>query len=104
VLLNSGFRALALGAAILTLTGFLASSVRQRARTSATLRARLIVGSVIGAAVGAALAFWLPRQIPETPGSPASLVGVLVSWIVGGGLLFLTLAALIGAVLGKRET
>jgi MFS family permease len=74
---------------------------RDRARAAPAIRARLLVASAIGVTVGLVAALWLPRRIPETPGSPASLVGVLVLWSVGGGLALLSAAALLGAIVAR---
>ena len=80
---------------------FVALNTRKLAGQSPRARTRLIGGGLMGAIAGALLAFWLPHRIPETNGSPASLVAVLVLWIVGGGLLFLGVASLVGALLAR---
>jgi len=46
------------------------------------------------------LALWLPRRVPETNGSPASLVAIALLWVLGESLVFATLA-LLGAVFAK---
>ena len=55
--------------------------------------------SLAGAASGALIAFALPaRIVPDTPGSPAALVGYTLFWIVGGGLLLLSLPVFIATL------
>ena len=76
-------------------------AARHRARQSKHARRRFFVGSGVGLVAGATLAFWLPHQMPDTTGSPASLVAVVLLWIIGGGILFLSGAAFVGAVLGR---
>ncbi len=80
---------------------FIFRNVRDEARESPRERVRLIVGACLGLAVGALLAFWAPRRVPETPGSPGTIVAVVVLWVVGGGLMFVSLPALIGALSGR---
>lgn len=75
---------------------------RERARQSPRLRTRLIVSGMVAAVVGAIMAFALPHRVPETSGSPASLVLILLLWIIGGGLLFLGVASLLGAATAGR--
>lgn len=79
------------------------SATRAQARESSSLRGWLIVGTSLGMLAGAVLALWLPRRVPETSGSPASLVAIVLLWIVGGGLLFVSSAGLLGALMGRRE-
>lgn len=76
-------------------------ATRHRARQSKHARRRFITASAVGLAAGAALAFWLPHQMPDTSGSAVSLVAVVLLWIIGGGILFLSGAAFVGAVLGR---
>jgi hypothetical protein len=76
-------------------------AARHRARQSKHARRRLLVASGLGLVAGATLAFWLPHQMPDTSGSPASLVAVVLFWIIGGAILFLSGAAFAGAVLGR---
>jgi len=73
----------------------------RRARHSPARRRVLIAVNAAALALGLVLALWLPMKIPETSGSPASLVAMLVLWIVGGSLAFLGLAALLGAVFAR---
>ena len=51
--------------------------------------------------MGGVFAFVLPPHVPETPGSPATLVGVALLWVIGGCLMFTGLMALLGAVVAR---
>ncbi len=77
---------------------------RARAAFSSAARLRIITLSTVGLALGLGLALWLPPRIPETNGSPASLVAVALLWVIGGSLAFLTLPALLGALFAKPDT
>jgi hypothetical protein len=77
---------------------------RARAALSSAARLRIIALSAVGLALGLGLALWLPPRIPETNGSPASLVAVALLWVVGGSLGFLTLTALLAAFFAKPDT
>ena len=87
------------------ITALIAVPVFLRARASArrSARARNRSLAVSGAAVviGLALSLWLPRLVPETPGSPGTLVAVVLLWIVGGGLALLGGASFIGALVAR---
>ena len=78
-------------------------AARHRARQSKHARRRFLVASGAGLVAGATLTFWLPHQVPDTSGSAASLVAVVLFWIIGGGILFLSGAAFVGAVLGRPD-
>ena len=77
---------------------------RRRARQSPAARRRLVVGSVLGVALGLACIIWLPRQLPETPGSPGTLVGVALLWIMGSLFVGFGMPVLLGALLAKPES
>jgi hypothetical protein len=72
--------------------------VRDRVRRLPHLRTRIAVSAGALVATGVVLALWLSTRIPETPGSPASLVGVVLLWLVGGLLVMIGLPALVGAL------
>jgi hypothetical protein len=74
---------------------------RARAEQSAAMRTRLITISVLGLAIGIGMTFWLPRRVPETDGSPASLVAIALFWVIGGSIVFATIPALLGAFFAK---
>jgi hypothetical protein len=73
----------------------------RKARRSPARRRVLIAGNAVALAAGLVLALWVPMRIPETSGSPASLVAIALLWLVGGCLAFLGLAALLGAVFAR---
>ena len=74
---------------------------RRKARESPQARKRLLFSSMAGLAVGLVFVFWLPRQLPETPGSPGTLVGVALFWVIGSCFIFFGLPALLGAILAR---
>jgi hypothetical protein len=92
---------LALG---LIVCGAIFTGARRLAMVSRRARTRTIVLSFIGIAAGAWVAFILPRRVPDTPGSPAMLVGVLALWFLGGSLLVLAVPSMAGAVMAKPPT
>ena len=74
---------------------------RARAEQSRAMRTRLLTISAVGLTLGIGLTFWLPRRVPETNGSPASLVAIALLWVIGGSIVFATLPALLGAFFAK---
>jgi hypothetical protein len=90
--------AVVLGAAVLY---WVYAKTQQRAAQSARGRRWLILRTSTGALAGLAIGVVLPQFVGETPGSPASLVVLLVLWVVGGVLLSLSAAALAGAYFAK---
>ena len=79
-------------------------SARDRARQSAATRGRLILGGAAGVAAGLVAALWLPHLVPQTQGSPATIVAIVLLWTLGGGFAFLSLALLVGALAGRRRS
>jgi uncharacterized membrane protein YedE/YeeE len=77
----------------------LAQAARSQLEDHPERRAWFAVGGVVACAAGAWLAFWLPHRVPETSGSPASLVLILVLWLMGGALIALGVGMLGGTVL-----
>lgn len=65
------------------------------------LLALTAIGIALGLAIGLGLALFLPRRVPETNGSPASLVAIALLWVIGGSIVFATLPALLGALFAK---
>jgi drug/metabolite transporter (DMT)-like permease len=74
---------------------------RESARESAAARRRAIVGALIMMLTGAVMAFWLTRYVPETPGSPGTLVFLTLLWLLGGCMLFLGAIALAGGIVAR---
>jgi hypothetical protein len=79
------------------------AQARARAKRSPAARWRVLAGAAVGLAAGGILAFWVPRYVPQTQGSPAFIVVALLLWILGGGLCFLSAAALLGGLVGRAD-
>ena len=90
-------RALLLLALLLLVCGGIFTGARRAATASRRARTRVIIASALGIVAGLWVAFVLPRRLPDTPGSPAMLVGVLALWFIGGGALVVAVPSLIGA-------
>ncbi|HXX84703.1 MAG TPA: hypothetical protein VEN29_12065 [Casimicrobiaceae bacterium] len=71
------------------------------ARRSQTMRQLVLAGNFVATVLGLVVGLWLPSRIPETSGSPASLVAVVLLWLVGGGLALLGATAFLGAFLAS---
>ena len=99
----SGLKAVAAVAALLLVPLVMALAVRARVRRRPELRGRIIASSVFVILLAAVVGIWLPTQVPDTPGSPAMLVGIVVLWILGGVLFIAGLASLLGAVFAGRS-
>ena len=93
------FILLTLTAIVIAVPLFLRS--RTRAEQSTAMRTRLITISALALALGIGMTFWLPRRVPETNGSPASLVAIALLWVIGGSIVFASLPALLGALFAK---
>jgi len=84
--------------AIAALVGYpIYARMRSRVRSGASRRPVAMAGASVALAAGLALALVVPRHVPETPGSPATLVAIAFLWILGGSLAFAGLAAFLGA-------
>lgn len=60
-----------------------------------------LIRACIALGLGLVIALWLPGRVPETPGSPATIVALLVLWIIGGGLAFVGVTTILGALLAR---
>jgi uncharacterized membrane protein YozB (DUF420 family) len=86
--------------ALLAICAGIFLAVRARLRRAPHLRARLIVLAGAFVLLGAFLGLYLPTKVPDTAGSPASMVAVIVLWLSGAVLALIGLPALAAAVLG----
>lgn len=74
----------------------------QHGRPAVASRPRASLGKGVAMLfVGAVLALLLPGFVPDTPGSPATLVMLLMLWILGGALALLGLAVALVALLRR---
>jgi predicted outer membrane lipoprotein len=70
------------------------------ARRSPTARAWLLGGNLAAVSAGLVAALWLPHRVPDT-GSAATMVAVVLLWIIGGGLALLGAASFLGAITAR---
>jgi hypothetical protein len=101
-LLSSSAGSIVALAGLAWITWNMFDTARRRAGESPRVRRVLIAGGLLQICGGIVVAFWLPHRVPDTPGSPAALVGMLVFWIVGGLLLYTGVISLVGATLARR--
>jgi len=97
-------RLLLLLALLLLICWGIFTAARRLATLSRRARTRTIILSAIGVVAGLWIAFGLPRRVPDTPGSPAMMVGILALWFLGGSILVLAVPSLVGAVVAKPPT
>jgi len=84
--------------AVAALVGYpIYARMRSRVRAGSTRRPVALAGAALAFAAGLALALVVPRHVPETPGSPGTLVAIALLWVLGGSLAFVGLAAFLGA-------
>jgi len=77
------------------------ASAAALARRSQTMRQLVLAGNFVAMVIGLVVGLWLPSRISETSGSPASVVAVVLLWIVGGSLALLGATAFLGAFLAR---
>ena len=75
--------------------------IRDRASRSPAVKNRMLIRGCLFLALGLVIALWLPKRVPETQGSPATLVALLVLWVFGGGLAYVGVVAILGALLAR---
>jgi len=76
-------------------------SARDTARKGAAARSALIRRALVGLATGGVVAVGSWYVLPTNPESPAMLITYFTSWIIGGGLIFFSLMAYLGALTGR---
>ena len=79
----------------------MARTVRDRVRRSPGLRRHLLTRAAIALILGPIIGLWLPGRVPETPGSPGTMVAMLVLWIIGGGLVLVGVTTMLGLLLAR---
>ncbi len=92
----------AAAAIVLATLWMIVAETRRRLRRRPARRPGLLASAIAALVAGAIVAFWLPPRIPETPGSPATMVGMLLAWLMGGGLLLIGLGTLLGILTTRR--
>lgn len=86
--------------AMLVAIGYAAT---RRARQSAGGRNRALALGITQIVVGLLFAFAVPPFVPDTQGSPASLVLIVILWLVGATLVLGGLPFLVAGVLAWRR-
>ena len=76
-------------------------TIRNRASRSPAMKSRMLIGGCLSLVFGLVIALWLPGRVPETQGSPATLVAILLLWVVGGGLAYVGVVTLLGALFAR---
>ena len=79
----------------------MARTIHKRASRSPAMKSRMIIRGCISLVLGLVIALWLPGRVPETPGSPATMVAMLVLWVLGGGLAYVGIIAIVGALFAR---
>ena len=85
---------IALGAGLAALMVFAGRKIASR---SVAERRRLLRLCAVSAAAGLVLSLWLPHYVPETPGSPGTIVAILALWLIGGPMAFFGVFGWLGA-------
>ena len=89
---------------LLVIFGFvawaMARTVRTQASRSPAVR-RMLIGGGLFLVLGLVIALWLPGRVPETQGSPATIVALLLLWGLGGGLAFVGISVVVGALFAR---
>jgi hypothetical protein len=73
------------------------TGARKMASGSARARRRLIIRGRVMTAIGFVMVLVLPHYVPETPGSPGTLVMLALIWLLGGGSITVSVASIAGA-------
>lgn len=94
-------RTLFLLAALGLLAWTMGRRVHTRASRSPAMKKRMLVGGCLCLVLGLVIALWLPGRVPETQGSPATLVAILVLWVLGGGLAYVGIISVVGALMAR---
>lgn len=86
---------------LLAFIGWAFLTVRRESRQSAAARRRFLLGGLAATAGALIVIFVLPRFIPETPGSPGTIVGVALLWVLGSVILFAAIPTFLGALFAR---
>jgi hypothetical protein len=88
---------------LFALAFWLFATARRVASESTRMRFRILIGSGVGIIGAVFMIFIVPRWLPETPGSPGTLVGVALLWIFAAVILLGAVPALIGALSARTD-
>jgi hypothetical protein len=94
-------------ALLVAMFGFVAGSIflgaRNRARRSSSARRLIMLGGAVAVAGASFLWIELPSHVPDTQGSPAGLLFVVLAWFVSGALILLGGFSFLGAAFARVE-
>jgi hypothetical protein len=71
------------------------------AETSRAMKRRILLGGTALIAVTGLVVWFLSTKVPETPGSPGTLVMLTLIWLFGGVGGVLMLSTMVGAAFAK---
>ena len=77
-------------------------AAHKAASRSDRARKWLMGGNGAAVVLGLIAALWLPSRVPDT-GSAATIVAIVLLWIVGGGLALMGGVAFLGAMMARPE-
>ena len=89
---------------LFALVGWIFISVRRVARESAAARWRILLVSGAAIASGLLAAFVVPRWVPETPGSPGTLVVIALLWVLAAAIMVVALPAFLAAFTARPRS
>ena len=88
---------------LFALMGWIFLTVRRVSQDSARMRRRILVLCAVGCASALFIAFVVPRWVPETPGSPGTLVVIALLWVMAAVIIFTALPAFLGALTARPK-
>ena len=88
---------------LFALVGWIFYTVRQVARESAKARRRILVLSGLACLGALFVAFVMPRWVPETPGSPGTLVVIALLWVMAAVMVLVAFPALLAALTARPK-
>ena len=96
-------------AATLTIAAVAFLYAREQASRSPEARRKFLRGGAIGVVIGLVIAFGSWKVLPTNPESPAMLITYFASFVVGGGMILLSVLVVVGAFsvtpkIGTMET
>ena len=76
---------------------------REQASRSPDARRKVLRGGTIGVVIGLAIAFGSWKVLPTNPESPAMLITYFASFVIGGGMILLSVLVAVGAFSARPD-